>query len=51
MKLIGPVLLTTIITFQYTNSVQIVEKSNIKNEARRFEPSWDSLDSRELPKW
>lgn len=50
MKLIGSALLL-IITYQYTNSLEIVEKSKIPNNLERFEPNWESLDSRTLPKW
>ncbi|KAJ6636747.1 putative alpha-L-fucosidase [Pseudolycoriella hygida] len=30
---------------------QLVDKSNKRKEISRFEPNWESLDSRELPKW
>lgn len=50
MKLISSALLL-IITYQYTKSLEIVEKSNIPKELDRFEPNRESLDSRKLPKW
>lgn len=53
MKLtVGCILyLLFMIPFEIASSVQIDEKSNIKNDIKRFEPTWESLDSRELPKW
>lgn len=38
------------IVIQKTNSVQIVEKDT-ETKLDRFEPNWESLDSRKLPLW
>ncbi|KAG4069724.1 hypothetical protein HA402_002303, partial [Bradysia odoriphaga] len=49
MKLIiGSILLNLILTNALKDASNVDEKPIIKN---RFEPTWESLDSRELPKW
>lgn len=39
------------LTFHCTGSSQIVERLDIENEVKRFEPNWESLDARVLPAW
>lgn len=51
MEQIVLILLLIATTLHYTNTLQIAEKSNDKNEFDRFEPNWDSLDARQLPQW
>lgn len=54
MKLtIGFILLSLLfaIIFEDVISVQIVEKTNTRSKRDRFDPTWKSLDSRELPIW
>jgi len=53
MKITIGFLLTLLIPFNVINStsgIEIIEK-NVENKVDRFEPTWESLDSRVLPEW